>query len=138
MPTKIYKGSCHCGEVRFEANMDLSKGTKRCNCSICFKSRAWFAIVPAKQVRILAGKMALSDYQWTAPGKSEPHVHYRFCRTCGVRAFAYGEPPQAEPFYAIAISTLDNADPDVLEAPIQYVDGRHDRYDRAPADTRAL
>jgi hypothetical protein len=138
MPTKTYKCSCHCGAVRFEADMDLSTGTTRCNCSICSKARAWFAIVPSKHVRILAGETALSDYQWTAPGKSKPHLHYRFCKTCGIRAFAYGEPPQGESFYAIAISTLDNADPDVLAAPIKYVDGRHDRYDHAPADTRTL
>jgi hypothetical protein len=138
MPTKTYEGSCHCGAVRFEADMDLSMGTKRCNCSICSKTRAWFAIVPAKHVRLLAGEMALSDYQWIPPGRSKSHLHYRFCKTCGVRAFAYGEPPQGEPFYAIAISTLDNADPDVRAAPIQYVDGRNDHYDRAPADIRTL
>jgi len=138
MPMKTYDGSCHCGAVRFEADMDLSKGTKRCNCSICSKARAWYAIAPAKHVRLLAGEAALSDYQWTAPGSSEPHLHYRFCKTCGIRAFAYGEPPQGEPFYAIAISTLDNADPDVLAASITYLDGAHDHYDRSPEDTRLM
>jgi hypothetical protein len=138
MTMNTYAGSCHCGAVRFEAEMDLSKGTKRCNCSICTKARAWYAIVPATQVRVLAGDRALSDYQWTAPGKSEPHLHNRFCKTCGVRAFAYGEPPQGEPFYAIAIAALDSLDPDEVATSIKYLDGRHDRYDRAPDDTRLL
>jgi len=139
MPTKTYEGSCHCGAVRFEANMDLSTGTKRCNCSICSKARAWFAIVPAKHVRVLAGETALSDYQWTAPGKSEPHLHYRFCKTCGVRTAGNGEHgPGGGPFYFIAVASLDDADPDVLAASIRYVDGRHDRFDRPPDDIRLM
>ncbi len=42
-------------------------------------------------------------------------------------------------FYAVQVQLLDGIDRDELAAaPIQYVDGRHDRFDRAPADTRFL
>ena len=121
---KTYSGSCHCGAVRFAADIDLSKGTTRCNCSICTKARAWFAIVIAKHFHLIEGTDALADYQWTPPGSPKPKLHYRFCRSCGVRAFAQGEQEAlGGVFYAVAIAALDDADPDALAKSIRYVDG---------------
>jgi hypothetical protein len=139
MALKTYAGSCHCGAVRYTADIDLGKGTTRCNCSICTKARAWFAIVKADHFHLNEGAEALADYQWTPPGKPEPHLHYRFCRTCGVRAFAQGELPGTEGgFYAVAVSTLDDAEPDALAKSIKFIDGRHDHLDKVPEDTRLM
>lgn len=42
-------------------------------------------------------------------------------------------------FFAIAVATLDDATTDELAAaPMKFIDNRHDRFDRAPADTRLL
>ncbi len=140
MSVRTYTGSCHCGAVRFEADMDLGEGTNRCNCSICTKARAWFALVPPDRFRLVSGADAQSEYQWAPSGHAGSNLHYRFCRTCGIRTPGYGEHgPSGGPFYFIPVAALDDVEPDELAAaPLRYVDGRHDRYDQQPEDTRLM
>ena len=110
----------------------------RCNCSLCTKARAWFAFVNAPHLRMISGADALTDYQWEPPGR-QAALHYRFCKTCGVRVFAHGDHElMGGELYAVAIASLDDADADELAGSIRYVDGRHDRYDRTPEDTRLM
>jgi hypothetical protein len=139
MASKTYSGSCHCGAVKFEADIDLSAGTNRCNCSICAKARSWFAIVKPDHYRPISGEEALTDYQWAPPGRS-PFLHFRFCKTCGVRtAGRGGEVGDEKAFYFVSIGALDNVDREELAAsPIRYVDGRHDKFDSTTEPTEVL
>jgi hypothetical protein len=138
MSLKTYSGSCHCGAVRFEADLDLAAGTMRCNCSLCFKARAWFAFAKgAEHFRLLSGADALTEYRWTPATKSEPFLTYAFCRHCGVRVSCRSETP-AGVGHAVTLTALEDASADLVEAPIQFVDGRHDRFDQPPADIRLL
>ena len=137
MTKKTYRGACHCGAVTYEAAIDFEKGTTRCNCSVCTKSRFWFAIVPPDDFKMGQGEDHLSDYTWIPAGKTQSHLHYRFCKTCGVRTFAKGSDGS---FYAVSIVTLDGfeQEADVLARTMHYQDGRHDDLKHAPADTRLL
>ena len=137
MTKKTYHGACHCGAVTFTANIDFAQGTTRCNCSICAKSRFWFALVHEGDFTIKQGAGQLSDYTWIPPGKSESHLHYRFCMHCGVRIVAEGN---GGAFYAVAVAALDDIeqDADVLVKTLNYNDGRHDDLKHPPADTRLL
>ena len=73
-----YHGSCHCGAVRFEADLDLSAGTGRCNCSICRRYGTLWSYYAPKDVRISAGQDETARYLW---GKR--HLEFHRCRHCG-------------------------------------------------------
>jgi len=134
MAKKTYQGSCHCGAVRFEADTDLSEGTFRCNCSICFKSRAWMAAVPESSFRLLGGEDKLRDYQF-----GPKRIHHLFCVVCGVRPFARGVDPKGYPTYVIRVNCLDRADDaELAGAPVRYFNMRHDDFKAPPAETRHL
>jgi hypothetical protein len=131
---KTYHGSCHCGAVRFEADIDLSQGTLRCNCSICIKARFWPAIVKPDAFRLLAGAAELTRYQFNT--RRDEHF---FCRQCGVRSFGTGDSPRWGKFYGVNVTCLDDAsDAELAAAPIVYLDGRNDIWDAPPAEVRHL
>ncbi len=138
---RTYKGSCHCGAVRFECDLDLSTGTTRCNCTFCSKARFWMAFAKGDAFRLLQGADVLSDYQHTPPSKPAPFLHFFFCSRCGVRPFTKGGslPAFGGEFHAVNIACLDDAtDEELAQAPIQYADGRNDYWKSAPAETRHL
>ena len=120
---KTYHGSCHCGTVRFEADIDLSRGTLRCNCSICTKARLWPAIIAPDAFRLLTGAAELTQYRFHT--KRDQHL---FCRHCGVRPFVIGRSPRWGDFYAVNVTCLDDVSADELaNAPITYVDGMNEQ-----------
>ena len=140
MALKTYSGSCHCGAIRFEADLDIAAGTVKCNCSSCTKARSWLIFVPADRFRLVAGQNAQRSYQWTPPGHQVPTVEYHFCNCCGIRTPASGNIEfLGGAVYAIQVQLLDDLDPgELATASVRYVDGRHDRFDRPPADIRFL
>jgi len=137
---KTYRGSCHCGAVRYSAVLDLSEGVRRCNCSYCLKTRYAKAFTGDEAVTVLAGEAMLADYRGPNSQWPEDHIHHRFCMRCGVQVFSRGYLEDFGGwFYAVNVATLDDAgDEELAAAPIIYENGREDRYEEAPAVTAYL
>jgi hypothetical protein len=134
---KTYHGSCHCGAVRFECEMDLAQGTSKCNCSMCTKTRFWKTLVKADAFRLLKGEDALTEYQFGSRA-----IHHRFCSRCGVKPFGFVHldlPDLRGDYYAVNVAALDDATTDELaKAPVSYEDGRNNHWESPPAETRYL
>lgn len=120
---RLHRGSCHCGDVRFECELDLAEGTSKCNCSICLKSRFWKAIVPADKFRLLQGADQLADYQF-----GNRVIHHQFCKTCGVKTFGRGSFEPIGAFYAVNVACLDIPDAEMAAAPVATEDGRNNHW----------
>ncbi len=135
MAVKTYQGSCHCGAVRYEAELDLAEGGGRCNCRICTKTRQWASLIRPAAFRVTEGEEALATY--TVGGGIGNH---RFCKTCGVRIFSAGHLEQlGGDFVTVQLATLDELTPEDFAAiPIKYADGMNDNWRNEPKVTSYL
>lgn len=125
---KTYHGSCHCGAVRFEVDLDLTQNTYRCNCTICRRTRFWAAVAREGEFRLTAGQSELTQYLFN----TRKNQHY-FCKHCGVRAFGIGTETPIGPMYGVNLGCIEDvSDEELSHVPITYVDGLHDRHS-APA-----
>ncbi len=121
------QGSCHCGAVRFEVEVDTSKGGM-CNCSICAKVGAVGAIVKPAAFSLLAGEGSLGAYEWGAK------ISKRFfCSRCGVHCFARGHLAELGGDYvSVNLNCLDDFEPTASK--ITHWDGRHNNWEAGARD----
>lgn len=132
---KTYRGSCHCGRVTFEADIDLSAGTSKCNCTLCWKRRWWAVQLKPAAFRAVTGAEELTPYP--RPAESGPRG---FCKHCGIAPYVFNDAATWNDgaYVSVNLACLDDLEPaELAEAPVQYLDGRSDSWS-VPAETRHL
>lgn len=111
-----YKGSCHCGKVRFEVEGEIG-GAMSCNCSICQRKGSLLWFVPRDNLSLLTPEENAATYTF-----NKHVIKHRFCSICGIHPYGEGTDPSGNRMAAINIRCLEGID---LEAvPVRQFDGR--------------
>ncbi len=111
-----YRGSCHCGAVRFTFQSEPITRACRCNCSICTKKGAIMSIpYYAPDAITIEGIDSLNTYRW-----GDKMVNNYFCRQCGIHPF---HDTTIKPgHYRVNLSCVDGLDCGALA--VDWIDGR--------------
>ncbi len=118
----IASGGCHCGAVRFEADVDDEARLLDCNCSMCVPTGFLHLIVPAAEFRLLAGAEVLSEYRFGTGA-----ARHLFCRVCGIKSFYH---PRSHPD-GISINARALDGDQWKRLPVDRFDGRNWEQARA-------
>jgi hypothetical protein len=115
MTARTYRGSCHCGAVKFTISTEpIAKGC-RCNCSICRRRGAVMSdryFTPDEIKVETRGELGLYRF-------GDLDMNHWFCKTCGI--FPFGEPIAKPGHYRVNLGCIEGIDPLALE--IRLIDG---------------
>lgn len=112
-----HTGGCHCGAVRFSADLKL-ESAMACNCSICQKRGSALEFIPRTEFRLLQGQESLTEYKF-----NKHVIAHQFCKICGILPFALGVMPDGTEMAAINVRCVDGVDLDKIK--IQVFDGKN-------------
>jgi hypothetical protein len=112
----IYQGSCHCGQIAFEVEGELSRVIE-CNCSICSRKGSLLWFVPRHSLRLLTPEAGLGTYTFISHT-----IKHRFCPRCGIHPFGEGTDPAGNEMGAVNVRCLEGID--LMTLQVQSFDGR--------------
>jgi hypothetical protein len=112
----LYKGSCHCGNVKFEAEGAI-EGLLACNCSICQRKGALMWFIPRDNLKLLTPEEDQASYTF-----NKHVIHHRFCPKCGIHTYGEGKDPKGNAVAAVNARVLEDIDLDAF--PVQHYNGR--------------
>ncbi|GHD58621.1 GFA family protein [Jeongeupia chitinilytica] len=110
-----FTGSCHCGQVVFEIEGELTQVTE-CNCSICSQKGALLWGVPPDRFRLLTFQEKMATYTFGAQA-----IKHRFCPKCGIHTFAEGV-LSGNPMVVVNARCLEGVE--LSSLPLRHFDGR--------------
>ena len=111
MVMQPYKGSCHCGAIRFSFEAEPFTHGVRCNCSFCSKRGVMVHPVPAEKFHIDAQEGALNFYQF-----DKKRAKHYFCKTCGIHTFT--ETTRRPGQYIVNLGCVEGVDTFALETTV--------------------
>jgi len=112
----VYRGSCHCGRIRYEVEGEVDSGMA-CNCSMCSRRGSLLWFVPRDKMRLLTDEKDAGTYLF-----NKHVIQHRFCPACGIHTFGEGVGPGGAKMAAINLRTLEDFDLDSV--PVKHFDGR--------------
>jgi hypothetical protein len=101
-----YIGSCQCGAVRYEADLDI-KEVISCNCSRCRRLGSLLSGGPKDKFKLMSGEGALTTYKF-----NKHAIDHLFCSTCGIQTHAQGKGPGGVEMVMVNVRTLNGVDPE--------------------------
>ena len=111
-----YEGSCHCGDVAYQVEGDLT-GVMECNCSMCQRKGAKMWFVPREQLKLTTPEANSVAYQF-----NKHVIDHRFCKRCGIHAYGDGKDRSGNRMAMVNVRCLAGVDLDSL--PVKHFDGR--------------
>ena len=108
-----YKGSCHCGAVKYSVETELGPDADvyECNCSHCSKKGFLLHFVSPDRFTLETADAPLTEYRFNTHS-----IEHLFCPTCGVQSFARGKTPKTgRDMVAVNIRCLAEVDLDAIK-----------------------
>lgn len=99
-----YKGSCHCGGIRYSVEGDLGDVIE-CNCSHCSRKGYLLWFVPRDKLHLNVPGGNLATYTF-----NKHVIHHHFCPSCGCAPFGFGTDAKGNPTAAVNVRCLEGVD----------------------------
>lgn len=109
-----FQGSCHCGNVKFEAEGEIQQ-VLACNCSMCSRKGSLLWFIPRESFKLLSGEPKTYTF-------NKHFIKHRFCPKCGIHPFAEAADKQGNPMAAINVRCLEGVEP--TSFPVKPFNGR--------------
>lgn len=148
-PIPLYRGSCHCGFISYEARINFNTPTteepdcilSRCNCSYCHKAGLLIATPLKDTFRLLTptddAETKLPVYKFGSRAVSHP-----FCPHCGMTCYYYGtyktDDGAVVSFTKLNALTLDGRADGTMDSlkdiQIKYWDGKTNGWNKGASE----